>query len=114
MNMCIHPQEEAPLPWKCITRYGGIGNEVYDSDYYQILDRNGIIVIDRIDNKNVAFNVINYANSRAALVDALDTIANKHVGYEGYPEDKFLSALADLKTLIKIAKAAIAAAGETK
>jgi GGDEF domain-containing protein len=109
--------DNAPTPWILVNIMDESGDcriEIIanDDDYLFTINYKEQ---DEEKAVNLATRIIDAVNSHASLVEALETIANKHIGYEGYPEDKFLSALTDLRTLIKIAQSALAQAkGEAK
>jgi hypothetical protein len=60
MNMCIHPQEEAPLPWEVIE--GPPAPGIFDANGHCVMINKDVDLLSRI---------VYYANSRAALVKAL-------------------------------------------
>jgi hypothetical protein len=112
MNMCIHPQEEAPVPWK----YEG-SFDTYDlsKNRWRVLDANGNPVF--INTEQQLERLCQAVNNHAALVEALkETLALLRTSLA--PDGMFAKEEDWLRHKINKAAreldAALAAAGETK
>jgi hypothetical protein len=112
MNMCIHPQEEAPLPWS----YKLVDDNDNMFSFYTIIDATGKSIIDINDDEELAKKIIK-VNNHAALVEALkETLALLRTSLA--PDGMFAKEEDWLRHKINKAAreldAALAAAGETK